>query len=140
MIEIRRIKGVFINYYNDSIMGLTYGKILTEELLESVRFPTLLENYKYKHLVEPNCLVEIEVVRTRKNWIVKEIISSHPVYIPCDFQDYMNMCDVIKLTRENIIDEQRTDFLVHFLNYFKTIKKIEVRQFDELLQTQMGFR
>jgi hypothetical protein len=138
--QIRTIKGVFINFYHDSILGLTYGKILTEESLESVRFPTLLENYKYKHLVEPNCFVEIEIIKTRKNWIVKEIITSHPIYQPRDFQDYMDMCEVIKLTRENIIDEQQTNFLGHFVNYFQNIPKIEVRQFDNLLQTQMGFR
>jgi hypothetical protein len=140
MVEIRIIKGVFINYYNDSVLGLTYGKILTEECLESVRFPTLLENYKHKHLVEPNCIVEIEVIKTRKNWIVKEVISSNSIYSPCDFQDYVNMCEVIKLTRDNIIDEQRTGFLSHFINYFQNIAKVEVRQFDNLLQTQMGFR
>jgi hypothetical protein len=138
--QIRIIKGVFINFYHDAILGLTYGKILTEESLESVRFPTLLENYKYKHLVEPNCFVEIEVIKTRKNWIVKEIISSRSIYQPRDFQDYMDMCEVIKLTRENIIDEQQTNFLSYFVNYFQNIPKIEVRQFDNLLQTQMGFR
>ena len=138
--EIRRIKGIFINYYHDSVLSLTYGKILTEKSLESVRFPTLLENYKHKHMVEPNCFVEIEIVKTRKNWIVKEIISSKSIYSPCDFQDYMNMCEVIKLTRESIIDEQRTNFLGHFVNYFKNTSKIEVRQFDNLLQTEMGFR
>ena len=139
MTEIRRIKGVFINYYHDYVIGLTYGKILTDESLESVRFPSLLENYKHKHLVEPNCIVEIELVRTRKNWIVKEIITSRPIYSPCDFQDYLSMCEVIKLTRDNIIDEQRTDFLIYFVDYFKDLKKIEVRRFDNLLQTQMGF-
>ena len=92
--EIRQISGIFIDIYHDSILGLSYGKILTESTLESIRFPTLLDNYKYKYLIEPNQLLQLEVLKTKKNWILRSINHSQVVYQPKDYQDFVVLSDL----------------------------------------------
>ncbi len=145
--EIRTIKGVFIETFHDSILGISYGKILTNDTLESVKFPTNLENYKYKYVIQPNFLVEVELVKTRKNWIVKTILNYKTFFEPQDYGDYLNLSEIIKILQKNIMEEQKTNALEFLLSYFEYQKinqehcqtGINPIEFEKLFQKIMGY-
>jgi hypothetical protein len=137
--EIKQISGIFISHFNDTLMNLTYSKILTKDTLEAVRFPTLLENYKYRNLIQPNYIVTIELVKTRKNWIVRSVLSHKVIYQPDDFSQYLSLCEIIKTLSDNIREEQKTDALEFVVGYLSKVKKIDLKEFDNLLQKVLGF-
>jgi hypothetical protein len=141
--QIRQIQGIFIDFFNDDIMNISYGRILTLDTLEVIKLPTILENYKYRYLLQPSFLVNIEVVKTRKNWILKSVLDSQEIYKPQDYQDFVNLAEVIKLLQKNIIEEQKTQALEFILSYFAMLKstqsKIDILNFDKMLQKVMGY-
>ena len=143
--QIRTIKGVFIETFHDSVLGVSYGKILTDDTLESVKFPTNLENYKYKYVIQPNFVVELELVKTRKNWIVKTILDHKAFFSPQNYTDYVNLSEIIKSLQNNILEEQKTNALEFVLSYFEyhraknTNFNINPIEFEKLLQKLMGY-
>ena len=139
--EVKQITGIFIDYFHDTVMGLSYGKILTFETLLSIRFPTLLENYKYKHLIQPTNLLTIEVVKTRKNWILKSVISHKVIYIPKQFQDYIAFSEIINVLKDNLRENQDTVALQVMIEYLKQIDIENISPFDfqKILYKCLGF-
>ena len=141
--EIRQISGIFIDTYHDSILGLSYGKILTESTLESIRFPTLLDNYKYKYLIEPNQLLQLEVIKTKKNWILRSINQSQVIYQPKDYQDFVVFCEAIKFLKSNIMEQQSTSALSSIISYFESVNinnsKINLLVFEKTISQSLGF-
>jgi hypothetical protein len=137
--EIRQVKGIFVNVFTDSVLNLSYGKILTEKRVESLRFPSAVDNYKYKHLIQPHYLLHIEIVKTKKNWIVKSILGYEELYKPQTYDDFVKLSEICKILSKNIIDEQSTNILYFVVTFFKNAKQLNVGDFDRLLQKNLGF-
>jgi hypothetical protein len=137
--EIRQVKGIFVHIFTDTVLNLSYGKILTEKRVESLKFPTNIENYKYKHLIQPHYLLHIEIVKTRKNWIVKSVLGHEELYKPETYDDYVKLSEISKILSGNVIDEQDTNILYFIVTFFKNSKVLNVSNFDKLLQKNLGF-
>jgi hypothetical protein len=137
--EIRQVKGIFVKVFTDSVLNLSYGKILTEKRVESLRFPASLDNYKYKHLIQPHYLLHVEIIKTRKNWIVKSILGHEELYKPETYDDYVKLSEISKILSDNVIDEQDTNILYFIVTFFKNSKVLNVNDFDKLLQKNLGF-
>jgi hypothetical protein len=137
--EIRQVKGIFVNVFTDSVLNLSYGKILTEKRVESLRFPAALDNYKYKHLIQPHFLLHVEIIKTRKNWIVKSILGHEELYKPETYDDYVKLSEISKILSSSVIDEESTNILYFLVTYLKNVKHINVSEFDKLLQKNLGF-
>lgn len=137
--EIRQVKGIIVSVFTDSVLNLSYCKILTEKRVESLRFPTCLDNYKHKHLIQPHYLLHLEIVKTKKNWIVKSVLGHEELYQPKTFDDYMKLSEVSKILSKNVIDEQSTNILYFMVAYFKNIIDINISDFDRFLQKNLGF-
>jgi hypothetical protein len=137
--EIRQVKGIFVGFYTDTMLNLSYGKILTEKRVESLRFPCSLDNYKHKHLMQPHYLLHLEIVKTQKNWIVKSILGHEELYKPVTYDDYVKLSEISKILSKNVIDEQSTNILYFMVTYFKNVLNINVSDFDRMLQKNLGF-
>ena len=137
--EIRQVKGIFVHIFTDTVLNLSYGKILTEKRVESLKFPSNIENYKYKHLIQPHYLLHIEIVKTKKNWIVKSVLGHEELYKPETYDDYVKLSEISKLLSKSVIDEENTNVLYFLVAYLKNVKHINVEAFNKLLQTNLGF-
>jgi hypothetical protein len=137
--EIRQVKGIFVSFFTDSVLNLSYGKILTEKGVESLRFPTSLDNYKYKHLIQPHYLLHIEIVKTKKNWVITSVLGHEELYKPQTYDDYVKLSEISKILGKNVIDEQITNILYFLVTYFKNVLNINVSDFDRMLQKNLGF-
>ena len=137
--EIRQVKGIFVHIFTDTVLNLSYGKILTEKRVESLKFPSNIENYKYKYLIQPHYLLHIEIVKTKKNWIVKSVLGHEELYKPETYDDYVKLSEISKLLSKNVIDEENTNVLYFLVAYLKNVKHINVEDFNKLLQKNLGF-
>jgi len=64
--QIRNFLAIVLSHYTDEISHLSYIKVLNENKVETLKLPTSITNYRYQHLLRPNFLLEVEVVKTKK--------------------------------------------------------------------------
>jgi hypothetical protein len=128
--QIRQISGLLLGIFDDEILRVSYAKILTNNKLESIRLPTNVANYKYKHLLQPNHKLELELIKTRKNWILKSILGFTEIYKPNCFDEYLKYCQVVTRIKENLIEEQETHTLQFLENHLHNQTSIDIKSFD----------
>ena len=139
-IEIKTISGIVIDTFEDQVLGLCYAKILTNENLESVKLPTTLSNYKFAHLLQPHFLLELELVKTRKNWILRTIVSHKQIFHPQTFQDFVNLSSISKLLRDNLRDQEQTHILSFVVDYLGNHElSFNLQEFENHLQRALGY-
>jgi hypothetical protein len=137
--EIKQLTGIFLDVYTDTVLNLSYGRFLTDSTLTSIKLPTQIDNYKYKHLIQPNQLLNIEVVKTKKNWILRHILHSKEIYKPKDYQDFLYFAESIKSIKNNLREEQTTSALPVLVEYWSLCERIDLAVFEKLLQKVLGF-
>jgi hypothetical protein len=137
--EIKQLTGIFLDVYTDTVLNLSYGRFLTDSTLTSIKLPTQIDNYKYKHLIQPNQLLNIEIVKTKKNWILRHILQSKEIYKPKDYQDFLYFAESIKLIKQNLREEQTTSALPVLVEYWRLCERIDLAVFEKLLQKVLGF-
>jgi hypothetical protein len=138
--ELKTVTGIILDTFQDTMIKTSYIKVLTTDKIESIRLPSSLENYKYKYLLQPNYLLELELVKTRKNWILKDILSHESFYTPVTFEDYLSFGQLSKSIKENTRDQQQTDILGFVIEYFRVFPKLNIQHFELRLQQALGFR
>jgi hypothetical protein len=141
--EIRQVTGIFISFFHDSILGISYGKFLTGDTLESIKLPALLDNYKYKHIISPNNLLTIELVKTKKNWILKTVLEHRTIFLPKCYSDFTQISEIVNLLGKNILEEQKTNALELYVRYLsrcgEICSSINSKEFDPMLQKVLGY-
>jgi hypothetical protein len=137
--EIQQITGTFVEIFTDSVLGISYGKFFTFDTVISIKLPTQIDSYKYRHLLQANFLLEIEIVKTKKNWIIKNILNSKIIYEPASYNEYLLFAECIKLVRQNIREGQMTASLLSLIDYWSTCKGINLVDFDLILKKSLGF-
>ncbi len=137
--QIRQINGLLLGIFDDEILKVSYAKILTNDKVESVRLPTNIANYKYKHLLQPNYKLDLELIKTRKNWILKSILGYSELYRPNNFQEHLKYCQLITKVKENLIEEQETNALDFLEKHLCGINCIDLKNFDLGFAKVLGY-
>ena len=138
--EQRIIKSLILKNYTDQVQKYTFLKVLTEETVEIVKLSTSLES-KSKNIFSPSGVYTMELVKTRKNWIVKSILKSEKLCIPQNFIDFLLLAELIKLIEESLKVEESTTCLSFILEYFQNnpIENCNLQGFNKNLQTYLGY-
>jgi hypothetical protein len=137
--ELREIKGIVLSVYSDELFKFTYIKFLTNTTLESIKIPTQIENFKLSHVLNPNFLLHIEIIKTRKNWILKNILEYTRICEPQKYIDYIKQSEIAKLTLANIHEEQEANILSFVTESVKNIHILDLKLYEQRLLTQLGF-
>jgi hypothetical protein len=137
--EFREIKGVVLRCYSDELFKFTYIRFLSENTLESIKIPTQLENFKLNHILNPNFLLHIEIIKTRKNWILKNIIEYTRIGEPVKYIDFIKQSEMTKLTLENIQEDQEVNVLDFFIHSVQNIDLLDLKEYEKNLLTRLGF-
>jgi hypothetical protein len=136
--QIRQISGLLLGIFDDEILRVSYAKILTNDKVESVRLPTNVDNYKYKHLLQPNYKLELELIKTRKNWILKSILGYKELYKPNCWDEHLKYCQVITKIKENLIEEQETTTLGFLEKHLENMNCIDINSFNLAFAKVLG--
>ncbi len=139
--EIRNLKAIVLNHYTDDLINVTYLKILTETTVESIKLPTVLSNYRLQHLLRPNFVLDIEVVKTRKNWILKSILHYQSFCHPKTYQCYLKLAEVFSLINKFCYEGQQVDLLSFLINELSLInlETLDITLFELNLLQKLGF-
>lgn len=137
--ELREIKGIVLRTYSDELFKFTYIKFLTDSTLENIKIPTQIDNFKLNHVLSPNFLLEIEIVKTRKNWILKNILEYTRICDPKRYIDFIKQSEMAKLTLANIEEEQEVEILDFVIESIKNIESLDLKDYEKKLLTRLGF-
>ncbi len=139
--QVRNFVAIFLSHYTDEISYLSYIKVLTENKVETLKLPTSLTNYRYQHLLKPNLLLEVEVVKTKKNWILTGIFSYKPYCHPKTYHDHLKLAAIINLINRFCQEEQPISVLNWLIKKFdlSNLEAVDLHIFESELLKQLGF-
>lgn len=139
--EFRTITGLLLETSVDEVWNITFAKVLTEDGLETLKIPSLLKNFKHGHTMKPNNLIQIEVIKSKKNWIIKDINRSFTWCHPVTFSDFIKLTNLLGFLSKSIKIGEKTECLKFILNYFysRDIAEIDTDHFQISFLTYMGY-
>ncbi len=139
--EIRRLWLLPLDKSNDELLKVTYLKVLSLEKYESIKLPTNFENYKYQDLLDISKLLYVELVRTRKNWILKSVLEYKALLKLSSYQDFLKLAEVKGLLLSFFQEEHEAKVLEYLIFLFKTenISDIKLNDFNHKLLQLQGF-
>ena len=135
--EIRKVVAIVLKKYSDEILGIAYIKLLTHETVEWVRVQTTLDKYKYNGLLEPRYVLEIELVKSKKNWILKTILSKHIWYKATNYKDYLKFAHFLEIIENHTTEGQELELLT--LLSSQDWQDTSTTQFENMLIKHLGF-
>jgi len=139
--EMREIKGLPLSCFTDSLMGISYVKILTERSLEAVKLPKGVDLFKQGYLLQSMHLLEIELIKTRKNWILREITNFAPLFQLHEYKDFLKHKEIISMLLTYIKEDQEVNVLHYLVQTFyqKNMAEVELEKFESGLLNLLGF-
>jgi|694.fasta_scaffold02661_44 hypothetical protein len=138
--EQKFIKCLILKNYSDELGKYVFLKILTEESVEIIKLSKSLES-KSKNLFHPDKIYTLELIKTRKNWILKSILQFEQWCFPSKFQDFLLLAQIISSVDSSLKVGELTNALNFTKNYFNLvgIDKCNLQDFNEKLQIQLGY-
>lgn len=100
-----------LSIYQDEMAKIIYLKILTESTVESVKIPISKEKTSFWHLLEFRNLLTGNLIKTRKNWILKEISNFSPFIFPKKYIEYENTAKIQQICNKLLKDGVETNIL-----------------------------
>jgi hypothetical protein len=139
--ENKSLRGIPLKIITEEIMKVSYVKILTDEGVETFKIPTHVQNYRLRHLLNPNFIISFEVVKTRKNWILKHIHNYQDIFQKAkyNYQDYLTISEIAKIILIYSKEDQKTGLLRFIENYLETKDNIDLLNFEVLVLEFLGF-
>jgi hypothetical protein len=128
--------------YTDEVFGVTYVRVISQTHFESLKIPSTLAKFKHQHVLHPQYLLHIEAVKTRKNWIIKNVLSQKQIMQLDEYQDYLIQAQLITLLLKHLHEAEPTEILRDLTKYFLThpVKSIDPAEFEDFLMSNLGFK
>lgn len=138
--EQKFTKCLILKNHSDELGKYVFLKILTEENVEIIKLSKALES-KSKNLFQPDKIYTIELIKTRKNWILKSILQFEQWCFPSRFQDFLLLAQIVSSLESSLKVGELTSALSFTKKYFNLIgiDKCNLQNFNESLQVQLGY-
>jgi hypothetical protein len=140
--KFRELTFLTLANYTDELSNLTYLKVLTNVAFETIKLPTTLSKYKLQHLIQPNFLLTADVVCTRKNWIIRDILSFKKIFEPQSFKDFEKINQINQIILKYLHEGQETEilpFLLDYFNSFTNLQRLDLKEFQNQISIKTGF-
>ncbi len=138
--EIKNIWFLPLKVYSDEVLRVSYLKILTRDKFETIKLPTSLENYKFSYNLTPQNLLFGELIKTRKNWILKNILETKNLVELENFEAYLKLSEMVKIILKYFQDDLEADILDNTISMLSENKHFDTTNFEEFLEKKMGFK
>jgi len=139
--EIREIQGLFISVFTDDMMPFSYIRILTYSTLETVKLPSRFCDSKFSHYFSPYNILSLEIIKTKKNWIVKDVSIVDKVVENPQFSHILKHSQMLKLLSDNVTEGQNVEVLDWFVSQLQeATAEIEIASFQKQLEQKLNFR
>lgn len=139
--EVREITGLFVSVFSDDMMPCSYVRILTHHTLETVKLSARFRESKFAHYLSPYNILQVELIKTRKNWIVRDIVLIDRIVDSPSFNHILKHSQMLKLLSDNVTEGQEVSILNWFVSQIKGANaEIGMDEFQKDLHHQLNFR
>jgi len=138
--QSRVFTGIVLEVRTDALSKVSYIKVLTTDSVEFFKLPTNVDSYKYGFLLSPKKIITGEIVKTKKNWVLRSILTTKDIWDPQNFTDYLSFTQGIKLLAESLKEGEVTNIFYHIENYFASLSKaFDPQEFEYFFLQKSGF-
>ena len=133
-------KFIPIKTFDDEVYKCTFVRILTPNSYYSIKLPTIKANYKLGNMISPMYELEGEFIKTKKNWILRNIVRHEKLIKAEEYQTVMNMMHIIDTTTKFIKEgEEGLNIYDWLKSEIQSATKFDQKQFESKLLQQLGF-
>lgn len=137
--EIRQVHGLPLKIYTDSMAGFSYLTFLSQHKIEKIRLPKEFSQFKQNYLLSSNYILDLEIIKTKKNWVLKDVLASKQIINLKSWDDYLKHSEQTSILLEFLREEQEVDILLWLKNIWS--EKLSKNQLDfrKELEIKLGF-
>jgi len=139
--QTRTIIGLPISIFSDSVMKISFITVLTATHVEVVKISKDIHNYRHADTLKGVYIVELDLVKTRKHWIIQDIVHSQKLFLLEKYADFIHHKDILQMLKKYTTQEQEITvlgFLISTLAH-TPLSSIDMNQFESQLLTKLGF-
>jgi len=139
--ESQILSGIPIKSYSDEILKVTFVNLITKDTCVKIKLPTNIENYRYGYLINPCNLLTCDLVKTKKHWVLRQIVSTKTLCEPKNFSQFMQISEIGKKLKEKLWEGQEVEILDFVENFFlnQNWHLAGVQNFEKNLDKRLGF-
>ncbi len=146
--QVKQIRGYILKIREDLIINSAFAQILTDQTLIEVKLPTKVENYRYRSVLNFGNLLALDLVKTRKHWIVTHIECHHkPDFSRWNYSKFENLSLMNQFLVDNLHLDQDCSILECVHSYILVLEQTSLDgdinhlmlSFQDRIQAQLGF-
>ncbi len=139
--ETKTIKGIAVSIFQDKIFKISYVNFLSQDEYFKIKLPCEFSEYKYQHLLQPSFMLDCEIVKTKKNWILKHILRYEQICNPSSFSEFIKLSQICQIIDKQVKENQNSDVLDFLINFFgsSSLKQVSLQDFEFKLNQNLGF-
>jgi hypothetical protein len=140
MSEIRIVRCLILSFYKDELAEIHFCKALASGEVFSIKIPKSKTKF-LNQLNKPLVILEIELVKTVKNWIFNEILSEDKILEPSTYKEFELLSKCNQILNKNCIDGDKEvgDLVEKIKQYFVQTLTPSLDGFENFLLVNLGF-
>jgi hypothetical protein len=138
MTEIRYEEFLPLSVYQDKLASIFYVKILSPEKCYTIKIGRDTST-QIPQIIHPFVISKVELIKTAKNWILKEVINQKRLIEPITFEEYDKLARA-QIILNSLIKENQTTNLYHkILSFLQRNKDFNLIDFENYALINLGF-
>jgi len=140
--ERREVNGLVLSVFSDSVLKVAYVRILTSTHIEVLKINGSLESSPYAHLLNPQYIINVEAIKTRKNWILKDVVSYERLVHVDTYHKVLKLTELVTILKEFVTDDQEVVILDWVKNVFcnPQLESVSTDGFKKELIMRLNFK
>jgi hypothetical protein len=121
------------------VLKFSFITLLTPNTVESVKITGSLEKFPHTHLMHGQHILHLSLIKTRKNWIIKDVLAYETVCKPTLYTDYIKLADLLKIIIANTHEDQEHEIFQFIITSLQNISTLTASAFEKELLSKLGF-
>jgi len=107
-------RGIITKIFTDKVGSFGYLSFLGQDSFYSIKVSGDPTRSPFKHLFNPNYLITVDLIKTKKNWILKDVYHSEKLHTAGKYKAYTQQAEIAHLINTYIKRDQETH-LIEFI-------------------------
>jgi hypothetical protein len=139
--------GYFITKREDLLINACFCKLLGQDSLIEFKLPSKFENSRYKNILQFGNLLEFELIKTRKHWILVNLELKNKLnFSQWSYFKYEILSNMVQVIIKNLHPDQECHVLeivtrnIQKLDFETTQNKNFIINFEQDFMQALGFK
>lgn len=137
--ELKEDTVIVLRVWQDHMMETSFLDVLGTRQIYSVKLPSTIDKYKFGHLINPEYLLDIELIKTRKNWILKNVSIKERLARLTTYEEHVKLSEMIKLVQKFTSTEQDTYLQSAIIPFLRDVAMTDMTEFEAAVLSEAGF-